>query len=424
MSPVLPLVGVLFFVFLLARGLGELAERLGAPALVGEIAAGIVIANLVVGNFHLLAALELDPSTGAGALNREVLEALVEIGVVFLVFAVGLELPASDLVRSFRISSRTAAFGVVVPFALGALFLVALEGPANVLPALFGGTALMVTSLTVTARFLRERDLLGTVEARVILGAAVIEDVVGVVLLTVLLGIAAGRIHGPVDLLVQVGVVLAFAGIFAVAVLRYGPRLVRRYVDPADRTDGVSRFRTRNAVLVGALLLCLGASALAQSFQLASILGAFFVGMALAEYRDRLELRSAFEALNTFFVPFFFVGIGLLVSVGDLAATWPLAIALTVLAVVGKLAAYAFESKALPRRTALRVSVGMVPRGEVGIIAALAAFSAGFINGDLYTALVLTSAATAIIGPLWLARLFARAEPPASPPAEASGTAP
>ena len=415
MDPILPIVGVLFFVYVLARAFGEIAERLGVPALVGEIAAGIVIANLALGSFHLEAWLTLDPASATGSLNREVLTALVEIGIIFLVFAVGLEIRPSELRRVLPISARTAFFGLLVPFALGATFLLALQGPGGALTALFVGTALVVTSLTVTARFLRERDLLATPEARIILGAAVIEDIVGVILLTFVLGVAADRGTGASDLVVQVALVSVFAVAFAAFFLYGAPRLVGRYVDPASPRSPLARFRTPSAVLAVAIALCLGASALAASFQLASILGALFVGMSFAEYRDRLGLASAFEALTTFFVPFFFVGIGLLISTGDLAATWPLASALTLLAIAGKLAGSFVESRHLGRTAALRVGVGLVPRGEVGIIAALAGLDAGLLSTDQYTALVVMSVATAIVGPLALARLFRRA--PTAPPA-------
>jgi Kef-type K+ transport system membrane component KefB len=423
MEALLPIVGVLFFVYLLARAFGEIAERLHVPALVGEIAAGIVIANFALGGFHLVAWLSLDPATATGTLNREVLTALVEIGVVFLVFAVGLEIRPSQLRSVLPISARTAFFGIVVPFGLGAVFLLALDGTGGWLAALFVGTALVLTSLTVTASFLRDRDLLGTTEAHVILGAAVIEDIVGVILLTFVLGFGADRFHGATDLVLQVALVSGFAIVFVAFFLYGAPRLVGAYVDPASPRSPVARLRTRNATLAIAIALCLGASALAASFQLASILGALFVGMAFAEFRDRLGLASAFEALNTFFVPFFFVGIGLLVSAGDLEATWALASAITVLAVAGKLGGAVVESRQLGRPAALRVGVGLIPRGEVGVIAALAALDAGMISGDLYTALVLMSVATAVIGPLLLTLLFRRAaSPPPTPEVAPTGS--
>jgi Kef-type K+ transport system membrane component KefB len=402
MASVLPLVGVLFFAYLLARALGELCERVGLPALVGEIVAGIVIANVVVGSFHLENWVGLDPTTSSGIVNQDVLDALAGIGIVFLVFAVGLEVRPSSL-RSFgRLSATTATWGTTVPFVLGVAFVLLVEGPSQWPAALFVGVALGVTSLIVSARVFRERDLLETTEAHVVLGAAVIEDVVGVVLLTVALGVTAGTEHGPIDLVYQVGVVVAFAVAFALFFLYLAPRVVRRYADPSIPKLVPLRFRTRNAVLVLVLLFCLGASALAASFQLASIVGALFAGMALSEYRARYDLRNAFETLNTFFVPFFFVSIGLAVSSADLVAVWPLAAALSVLAIVAKLTGVPHESRHLGRLPAFRVGVGMVPRAEVAIIVAITAYDAGLLTGDLYTAIVVMAIVTSIVGAAWL----------------------
>jgi Kef-type K+ transport system membrane component KefB len=419
MDVLLPVATVLFFVFLLAQAGGEAAERLGVPALVGEIAAGIVIANFAVGGFDLSTWLTLDPTSPAGVTNQQVLSALAEVGVIFLVFSVGLAVRPSQLIPALPLSARTALFGIIVPFAFGTVFLLVLEGTSNLLPALFVGTGLVVTSLTVTARFLNERRLLDTVEARVILGAAVIEDIAGVVLLTSLVGIAAGRIHGPIDLTIQVGVVVGFAVAFAAFLLYGAPRLVRRFAPrgPAAAGPGAT---TKEVSLILAILLCLGAAALAESFQLASIVGAFFAGVALAEFRDRLGLRSAFDALTTFLVPFFFVNIGLAVSAGDLVATWPLATGLTVLAVAGKLTAVGFESRKLDLGERLRVGAGLIARGEVGIIVAFAAYQVGVISADVYTALVVMAIATTIIGPVLLHRLFrGRSGAPDAPPAPA-----
>jgi Kef-type K+ transport system membrane component KefB len=181
------------------------------------------------------------------------------------------------------------------------------------------------------------------------------------------------------------------------------------------------QFRTRNAAFILVLLLCLGASALAASFQLASIVGAFFAGMAFSEFRDRYDLRSRFETLNTFFVPFFFVSIGLFVSTGDLVATWPLAAALTVLAVGGKFASVAYDAGEIGRRPALRVAAGLVPRGEVGIIVALTAYVAGLITADLYTAIVVMAIVTSALGPYLLSRLFLEKAPAVGTRVEAPG---
>lgn len=408
MEILLPLLGALFFVYLLARGLGEVTRRLGLPTLVGEIVAGVVIANLAVGSFRLEDWIGLDSATGSGAMNVATLNGLADLGVAFLAFAVGLEILPSAVRRFVRPASITAVWGTAVPLVLGFALLVVVEGPSAWSAGLFAGVALVVTSLTVTLRALRERDLLGTDEAHVILGAALIEDVVGAGMLAVVLAVAAETHHGPVDLVYQVGFVFAGAGAFVGFFLYLLPRLVRRYTR-AETT--APRTATRNSAFVLAILLCLGASALASSFQLASIVGALLAGMALSEFRGRFDLRPGFEALNTFFVPFFFVGIGFLVSVNELLAAWPLAAALTVLAVAGKLASVPADAPRLGTRGALRVGAGLVPRGEVALVVALVAVGAGLISGDLYAAIVVMAVTTSVIGPIALHRLFREGAP-------------
>jgi Kef-type K+ transport system membrane component KefB len=401
MVPVLPLLGALFFVYLFARGLGELALRLRLPALVGEIIAGIVIANVALGSFHLEAAIGLSATSTTGTVSIDALTTLADIGIVFLAFAVGLEILPSAVRRVARSAAKTAAWGTTLPFVFGFTFLIILDGPGAWPAALFAGVALAVSSLVVTARLLREHQLLGMDEAHVILGAALIEDVVGAVALTIVLALTAESDHGPIDLVYQVGILVAGAVISALFFLVVAPPLLRRYAARPSRPH----LATQNAAFVLALLLCLGAAALASTFQVASIVGAVLAGMALAEFRDRFDLRARFEALNTFFVPFFFAGIGLLVSTNELLAIWPIAAALTVLAVAGKLASVPAESRNLGRRGALRVGSGLIPRGEVAILVAVTAFGSGLITGDLYSAIVVMAIVTSVIGPILLHRL-------------------
>jgi Kef-type K+ transport system membrane component KefB len=419
MALALPLLGALFFVYLLALAFGEASRRIGIPALVGEIVAGIVIANLAVGSFDLESWVGLSAASSQGVVGRDALSGLADIGVVFLAFAVGLEVLPSAVRRFTRPAAITAAWGTTIPFVLGFVLVLLLLGSGSWPAALFVAVALTVTSLTVTARFLRDHALLDSQEAHLILGASLIEDVVGAVLLTVVLGVTATTDHGPIDLLYQIFVVLAGAVLFALFFFRIAPALLRKYAraDPERAATPAGR----QVAFVLAILLCLGASALANSFQLASIVGALLAGMALAEVRDRYDLRPRFAALNTFLVPFFFASIGLLVSAGELLAVWPLAVAVTVLAVAGKLVSVPFEAQHLGARTALRIGAGLVPRGEVAIVVALTAFDVGLISGDLYTALVVMAIATSVIGPILLHRAFRGAPTVTSPEPEPTG---
>lgn len=399
------LVLLLFSTFLIAKALGELLQRLRQPALVGEILAGILIANLVVGAFSLRDFLQLTPTAPGDPPNPNVafLEALADLGVIFLIFAVGLEIRTTELRRVGRLATQVAVLGVVVPLLLGFAF-IELSG-GNPTEAIFVGAAMVATSIGITARVLREMNMLATREARVILGAAVIDDILGILILTIAIGAASGGVN-----LYQIAIVAALATVFVLVSLALGPRLVRHLARPESPTAILKRMRSHNAPFVVALLFCLGMSALASFFQLAAIIGAFLAGMAMAEIREQYALELSFEPLNAFFVPFFFLVIGLKVDVEALAAVWPLAVALTVLAVVSKLLGCGIGARSMGRTSATIVGVGMVPRGEVGIIVALAGLNAGAVTGSLYSAVVVMSLATSMMAPSLLARLFRRLE--------------
>ena len=399
------LVLLLFSTFLLAQALGELLQRLRQPALVGEILAGILIANIVVGAFSLRDFLQLTPTAPGDPLNPNLtfLEALADLGVIFLIFAVGLEIRTTELRRVGRLATQVAVLGVVVPLLFGFAFIEISGG--NPTEAIFVGAAMVATSVGITARVLREMNLLATREARVILGAAVIDDVLGILILTIAIGAASGGVN-----LYQIAIVAALATVFVLVSLTLGPRFVRHMARPEGPAAILKRMRSHNAPFVVALLFCLGMSALASFFQLAAIIGAFLAGMAMAEIREQYALEASFEPINAFFVPFFFLVIGLKVDLEALAAVWPLAVVLTFLAVVSKLLGCGIGARSMGRTSAAIVSIGMVPRGEVGIIVALAGLSAGAVTGSLYSAVVVMSLATSMMAPSLLARLFRRLE--------------
>ena len=371
------------FVVLLAAKLGdELFKRLGQPALVGEILAGVVIGPSVLGL--------VEPD--------ETLEVFAELGVVFLLFWVGLETRLSDMRDVGPVAARVGGLGVLVPFAAGYAAGVALgESGAT---SVFLGAALVATSVGITSAVLIELEALASTAARAILGAAVIDDILAMVLLAVAVGIAD---QGGIDV-TSIGVVIALALGFVVFVAIGGTRLVARWPDVFHAP------RFSESPLLPAVILCLGLAAFAAQIGLAAIIGAFLAGMVVAETKDRHDFEEEVAPLYAFFPPFFFVFIGLEVDLGAFAdaGTLGLLLAITVLAFATKFGAGWLAARSMGARDAVVVGLGMVPRGEVGIIVAGIGATAGVIEPELFAVIVGMSIATTLLIPPLLRRALAR----------------
>ena len=373
------------FVVLLAAKLGdELFKRLGQPALVGEILAGVIIGP------SLLAIVEPD----------ETLEVFAELGVVFLLFWVGLETRLSDMRDVGATAARVGALGVVVPFGAGYGAGIALgESGAT---SVFLGAALVATSVGITSAVLIELEALATTAARTILGAAVIDDILAMVLLAVAVGVAD---QGGVEITSIVVVVLlavGFVGFVAVG----GTRIVARWPDVFHAP------KFSESPLLPAVILCLGLAAFAAQIGLAAIIGAFLAGMVVAETKDRHDFEEEVAPLYAFFPPFFFVFMGLEVQLEAFtdAGTVGLLVGITALAFVTKFGAAWVAARSMGPRDAVVVGLGMVPRGEVGIIVAGIGATAGVVERDLFAVIVGMSIATTLLIPPLLRRALARAE--------------
>jgi Kef-type K+ transport system membrane component KefB len=360
-----------------------LFKRLGQPALVGEILAGIVIGP------SLLGLVEPD----------ETLEVFAELGVVFLLFWVGLETRLSDMRDVGATAARVGAFGVVVPFAAGYAAGLALGESGET--SVFLGAALVATSVGITSAVLIELNALATTAARTILGAAVIDDILAMVLLAVAVGVAA---EGGVDL-TSISVVITLAVGFVVFVAIGGTRLVARWPDVFHAP------KFSESPLLPAVILCLGLAAFAAQIGLAAIIGAFLAGMVVAETKDRHDFEEEVAPLYAFFPPFFFVFIGLEVELDAFtdAGTLALLLGVTVLAFVTKFGAAWAAARPMGRENALVVGLGMVPRGEVGIIVAGIGGTAGVVEPDLFAVIVGMSIATTLIIPPLLRPALAHA---------------
>jgi Kef-type K+ transport system membrane component KefB len=369
----------LFVIFASAKLLGELFERLRQPAVVGEVLAGLLFGPYWLGVVP----------------HSPIYEGIAEIGVIFLLFTVGLETKPSDILRVGGIASKVGILGIVLPFVLGFGLIVYLGHPT--LEALFIGTALVATSVGITARVLGDMGLIQEVESRIILGAAVIDDIIGMILLAVVSGLGEGVLSW-----VRIAVVAIQAIAFTLFLAFVGSRVINRYA------RWIERLRTRHAPLVGSILICLGLSALSSAIGMAAIIGAFMAGMVLAEFGEDYHLVERVEAIYAFLVPFFFFVMGSHINVA-VVATWEvlsLGLVITVLAIVGKLLGCGLGAWALGRKQALIVAVGMVPRGEVGIIVAMLGLKLHAIPESMYALVIFMSVVTTLGVPPVLRVLF------------------
>jgi Kef-type K+ transport system membrane component KefB len=380
----------IFLAFGAAKLAGEIFERLRLPALVGEMAAGVLLVP-VLGAIH----------------GETVLEVLPEIGVVFLLFEVGLGTPAKKLLEVGKLSFMVAVLGVALPFGVGVSYLYATDHPGY--EALFGGVALVATSVGITARIFSERGLLDTKVARVILGAAVFDDILGMIFLAVVSGLALGGFSW-----LGLGIVILEAAVFVFFLIFFGHRITRPMV------RRVERFKTRNPAFAFALLFCLGLSVLAAEIKIAAIVGAFLAGMVLSDYDAQFRLKEKFEPIYDFFVPFFFFALGAKLSPEALfnPATIGVAGVITVIAILTKLVGCALPVWKLGFRNSVAVGWGMVPRGEVGAIVALVGLSAGVISESFYGVVLFMVTATTLIVPPLFPVFLKNVKPAEAPPPE------
>ncbi len=378
---------------------GELCQRLRQPPVLGELIVGILLGGSV---FGVIPTAPADPLT-------PVLQLLAAVGVVVLLFEVGLAAELKTLMRVGPAAAGVAVVGVVVSFLLGVLYWLSPLHRAEsslaglTVTAAFVGATLTATSVGITARVLADLGCTQTVEARLILGAAIIDDVLGLVILGVLSGLAGGRaptVFGIVRVLV-VGVGFLVGAIAVGLVL--APRIFTL----------IERMRVRGVLLVSAFGFLLLLAALADRAGSALIIGAFAAGLILSGTNQAPTIEQQMQPVADIFVPIFFLSMGAAVDLRVLNPLEPknagvLAVggALLVIALLGKLAA----GWAVPWRPFNRwaVGIGMAPRGEVGLIFANVGLGAGVLSSELFSAILLMVIGTTLITPPLLTWAFGR----------------
>lgn len=370
----------MLLVFGSAKLLAELFERFGQPGLAGEILAGVLIGPAVLG--------WIAPA--------DVINALANLGAMFLLFEIGLQVKSSELIKVSSTAMMVATFGVILPFFSG--WAVLLWWGASKTEAMFVGAAMVATSVGITARILASRGWLEERASKVLLAAAVIDDVLGLIVMAVVSSAVRGQFKW-----LQLSLTALAAIAFTVLVAKWGTRSMAIVLPTA-------RLRVSEGQFVLSMLLLFALSVAAVYIGVAAIVGAFLAGLALAEnvtMRVKVLTHGAAELL----VPFFLVGIGLRVDlkVFSQAPMIILAVALLAIAIASKLAGCGLGAIRLGRIDAMRIGVGMIPRGEVGMVVAQLGLSLGVIASSVYSAVVFMALATTLIPLPLLKSLYAGA---------------
>jgi Kef-type K+ transport system membrane component KefB len=406
-EPVAVVILALAVILAAAKLGGDLAVRIGQPAVLGELVAGVVIGNLdLVG----VSALEV-------LATNESIEVLAQIGVLILLFQVGLESTVRDMLKVGVTSLVVATLGVVTPFALGWGVGALLLPDHSAYVHAFLGATLTATSVGITARVLQDLGKSQTPEARIILGAAVIDDVLGLVILAVVSGVIQAANLGTTLSYGAMGLVVVKAVAFLFGALALGLAVSPRLFTLA------SRLRGRGVLLATALVFCFTLSYLASVIGLAPIVGAYAAGLVLEDVhvkdftrRGEHQLEELLQPVATLLVPVFFVVMGARVELaafgrGDVLG---LAALLTLAAIVGKQAcALGAWGGPLDR---LSIGIGMIPRGEVGLIFAsigmgLAVAGERIIDEATYSAVVIMVIVTTMAAPPALKWSLSRKRP-------------
>ena len=372
-----------------AKFFEELIERLGQPGIAGQILAGILIGPGVLGWISA----------------SEFTNTMAELGVMFLLFRVGLEVDSSELMRLGGTAFAVGALGVAIPFVSGwTLYL--LLGRSE-LEAVFVGSALTATSVGITAQVLAGMGLLHRTASKIILGAAVVDDILALLLLGVITSFARGRVD-----LFELGLTSLLAVCFILLVARWGRKTMTQVI---TRLEG--RIRAAEAEFALSMVLLFGLAALSVQIGVAAIIGAFLAGMALAGAAPR-RVHDLTEGVTKLLVPFFLANIGLQVqlsSLGKWSTLFEVALLIPI-AVFSKMLGGGLGAHRLGREIATRVGAGMIPRGEFCMVVAQAGLGLKAISQNTYSTIVIIALGAAAITASLLKFAFRRVLNPSPKP--------
>ncbi len=410
----------LVIIYIVSKVGGELSNRLGFPPVLGELVGGVIVgvsglkllvfpiasedgSGSVMMNFlQITAGLDPESLTATFATQSEVIGILAELGVIVLLFEIGLQSNLKELLAVGIQSTVVAVVGVVTPFAAGtAGLMIFFHVPA--IPAIFAGAALTATSIGITSKVLSELQRLNTKEGQIIVGAAVIDDVLGIIVLAVVASLAK---TGEVDVL-NVMYLIISSTVFLV-----GAIFVGRFVNTGWSINLVEQLQTRGQLIIPALTFALVLSYIGIAIHLEAILGAFAAGLVFDETDKRKELEKQIMPIADIMVPIFFVTVGAKTNLGVLNPFIPsnregliMATFLITVAILGKVVT-GLAVFGQPEINRLAIGVGMIPRGEVGLVFSGIGTASGVLSDSLNAAIIMMVILTTFLAPPLLKIVF------------------
>ncbi|MDZ8055251.1 MAG: cation:proton antiporter [Aulosira sp. ZfuVER01] len=409
----------LVVIYLASKLGGELSNRVGLPPVLGELVGGVIVgisvlhlvvfpevgtdssSSLIISFLRSTAGLSPQAADGVFTAQSEVISVLSELGVIILLFEIGLESNLKDLMAVGIQATIVAVVGVVAPFAAGTVGLMTLFGVGAV-PAIFAGAALTATSIGITSKVLSELGRLNSKEGQIILGAAVIDDVLGIIVLAVVASLAK---DGEVDVTKVIYLIIS-ATAFLLGAILLGNVFNKTFVAIVDR------LKTRGELVIPAFIFAFVMAYLAAVIQLEAILGAFAAGLVLEETDKRKELQKQVIPIADMLVPIFFVAVGAKTDLGVLNPAIPsnreglvMASFLIVVAIIGKVIT-GLTVFGQPQINRLAIGVGMIPRGEVGLVFAGVGAASGALSKPLGAAIIMMVILTTFLAPPLLRFVF------------------
>ncbi|MGK7947528.1 MAG: cation:proton antiporter [Xenococcaceae cyanobacterium] len=402
----------LVFIYLASKLGGELSKLVDLPPVLGELVAGVIVGvsalhllvfpeagatasdSVVITILQQIAGLSPDNIEAVFTSQSEVISVLAELGVIILLFEIGLESDLRELQKVGVRAAIVAVVGVVAPFFAGTFGLILIFGMPTI-PAVFAGAALTATSIGITSKVLSELGQLKSTEGQIIVGAAVIDDVLGIIVLAVVASLAK---TGDVDILNLVYLIVS-ATAFLLGSIFLGKFFNKSFVAVAEK------LQTRGKLVIPALIFAFSMAFLANAIHLEAILGAFAAGLVLDETDKRKELDQQVIPIADILVPIFFVSVGARVDLSVLNPTSAdnrqgliIAAFLIVVAVIGKvITGWSIFGKEKINR--LAIGIGMIPRGEVGLVFAGIGAASGVLDKPLQAAIIIMVILTTFVAP-------------------------